>query len=366
MRDGEDPTPRGEGPVPSGGVPESGITRQNVSRRGLLKGVAAGAGLLGTGRALDNVVLGYGVVVGTNLREQDLGVLADRGFRPGRGSAIGGNGGTADSVTVRTGRYRVRLVEGGTTVAAFDSAGTDPGRARSIGAPHGLGEASAELARDLSEVAAGTHAFEFHGIDGFFERLRTAETRPYTAAALRRWPRSAAPGRVERFAGADPRDPEAVLEGLVSGFREHAHYDADRYVAGAIQDNVIMNAADLRAPFREPVDFEALLADDGGTGMFCYEFTHRSIEALHAVPAVDQGVPVIGARVHDARHKHVYTAVASVVRDEKANDLRVPMTFVDYTHSTMYDDAHARGLLGEGVEAYDDRHRATAIEWVPY
>jgi hypothetical protein len=42
------------------------------------------------------------------------------------------------------------------------------------------------------------------------------------------------------------------------------------------------------------------------------------------------------------------------------------MTFVDYTHSTLYDDFNARGLLGDGVEAYDDRHRATAIEWAPF
>jgi hypothetical protein len=179
---------------------------------------------------------------------------------------------------------------------------------------------------------------------------------------LRRWPWSADPELVARFVDADLAKPEPVLRGLASGFREHAHYDAGRYVAGAVQDNVIFGAANLRESFREPVGFRALLADDG-TGMFCYEFTNRSIEALHAVPAPEQRVPVIGARVMDTRHKHAYTAVASVVRD---GGLRVPMTFVDYTHATMYDDFNARGVLGEGLEAYDDRHRATAIDWRPF
>jgi hypothetical protein len=346
---GRDPTDgqREEGP-PAG---------RGVGRRSVLKGIAGAGALLGAGRSVDSILLGYGVIVGTNLREQDLGALADEGFHPG-GRSI-----PAGTHEIHAEPREVRIAEGGATVAAFDPVRTDPGDAEAIGAEHGLGGATSELARDLGALAAGDHAFEFHGIDGFFERVRGAEARPYTAGAMRRWHRTADPDRVERFVGASPGNPGAVVRGLASGFREHAHYDVARYLAGAVQDNVIMGAADLRAPFREPVGFGALLADDGGIGMFCYEFTHRSIEALHAVPAPDQAVPVIGARIIDDRHKHVYTGVASVVRD---GGLRVPMTFVDYTHSTMYDDANARGLLGEGVGAYDDRHRATAIEWTPF
>jgi hypothetical protein len=342
---------------PTDGQREEGAPAgREFGRRSVLKGIAGAGALLGAGRSVDNVLLGYGVLVGTNLREQDLGTLADEGFHPG-GQSI-----PAGTHEIHAGPREVRIAEGGATVAAFDPIRTDPGDARAIGTEHGLGGATSELARDLGTLAAGDHAFEFHGIDGFFERVR-AEARPYTAGAMRRWHRTADLDRVERFVGASPGNPGAVVRGLASGFREHAHYDVARYLAGAVQDNVIMGAADLRAPFREPVGFGALLADDGGTGMFCYEFTHRSIEALHAVPAPDQAVPVIGARIIDDRHKHVYTGVASVVRD---GGLRVPMTFVDYTHSTMYDDASARGLLGEGVGAYDDRHRATAIEWTPF
>ena len=343
---------------PTDGQREEGAPAgREFGRRSVLKGIAGAGAFLGAGRSVDSILLGYGVIVGTNLREQDLGALADEGFHPG-GRSI-----PAGTHEIHAGPREVRIAEGGVTVAAFDPVRTDPGDAEAIGAEHGLGGATSELAHDLGTLAAGDYAFEFHGIDGFFERVRGAEARPYTAGAMRRWHRTADPDRVERFVGTSPGNPGAVVRGLASGFREHAHYDVARYLAGAVQDNVIMGAADLRAPFREPVGFGALLADDGGIGMFCYEFTHRSIEALHAVPAPDQAVPVIGARIIDDRHKHVYTGVASVVRD---GGLRVPMTFVDYTHSTMYDDASARGLLGEGVGAYDDRHRATAIEWTTF
>jgi len=340
-----------------GGDPDPDGAEGGVTRRTALKGLAGVGALLGGGTSIDNVLLGYGVLVGTNLRKQDLGSLAGRGFRAGGGTIVSGEHGIA------AGPKAVRILDGSGTAASFDPSTTDPGEARAMGSDYGLGEASAKLARDLDAIASREHAFEFHDIDGFFERVEGAEARPYTAGALRRWPDSADPGRVDRFTDASPREPRAVLEGLVSGFRQHAHYDVGRYAAGAVQDNVIFGAVDLRAPFREPVGFEALLAEEGGTGMFCYEFTHRSIEALHAVPAPDQTIPAIGARVIDDRHKHVYTGVASVVRD---GGLRVPMTFVDYTHATMYDDFNARGILGDGLEAYDDRHRATAIEWSPF
>ncbi|PSQ13711.1 hypothetical protein BRD02_11795 [Halobacteriales archaeon QS_8_69_73] len=42
-------------------------------------------------------------------------------------------------------------------------------------------------------------------------------------------------------------------------------------------------------------------------------------------------------------------------------DLVVPMTFVDYTHSTLYDDFGVTSVAGPGLAAYDDRHRATHV-----
>lgn len=335
---------------------EDGDRGRGPGRRGVLKRIAGGVGLLGVGRAVDNALLGYGVVVGTNLREQNLGSLADRGFQPGGSPVLAGDLRTMmddDAVYVR---------DGSDVLAAFDPRETDAETAREIGVEHGVGDVTAELARDIGDIDAGDHTFEFHRLDQFFRRVRNAKARPHTAGALRRWPWSADPEFVARFVDTDLTKPDAVLRGLVSGFREHTHYDAGRYVAGAVQDNVIFGAADLRGSFQGSVGFQGLLADDT-TGMFCYEFTNRSIEALHAVPAPKQTVPTVGARVVDTRHKHAYTGVASVVRD---GGLRVPMTFVDYTHATMYDDFSARGLLGEGLEAYDGRHRASAIDWRPF
>ncbi len=76
-----------------------------------------------------------------------------------------------------------------------------------------------------------------------------------------------------------------------------------------------------------------------------------------------QHPPVLGAKVVDARHGHVYVGVASVVREN--GNLVIPMTFVDYRNSTLTDDLHLRWLLGEELTAYDERHRVTDIYWQP-
>jgi hypothetical protein len=39
------------------------------------------------------------------------------------------------------------------------------------------------------------------------------------------------------------------------------------------------------------------------------------------------------------------------------------MTFVDYTHTTLYDALDLTGIMGRGLAAYDDRHRATDVFW---
>lgn len=334
-------------------LPDVELTRRQALR------AAAGAGVtVGAAKAVDNVLVGYGTLVGTNLVAQaDSGALAsiaDEGLRPARGPRF------------RVGKYAVTV---GETVASVEGA---DGRlaerpltdlswewAADFGLPTPLGD----LVGDLGAIARDEHRFEFHRVDDFFDRATGAATRPLAVGALRRWP-TTDPQHVRAFTGADPAAPRAVLAGLVEGFRTHTYYDAPRYLAGSIQDNVIFGAADLRAPFRDPVGFGALITGGGQTGLFCYEFTHRSLEALHAVPATDQTVPVVGARVWDQRHKHVYTAVASVLRD--GGEVVVPMTFVDYTHTTLYDDANLRGLLGEGFEAYNRRHRASVVHWSPY
>lgn len=335
---------------------ERSLLDVEVTRRQALRGLVGGGAALGAAKAVDNVLIGYGELVGTNLVAQaasgELASLADAGLRPRQRTRISVG---PYSMTPLDGHVRVK--EGGRHVADHPFVDLQAAWA----ADHGLPGPLQRLAADLGAIARDEHAFEFLDVGSFFDRVRSTDSRPLAVDVHRRWPATDSE-HVRSFTGADPADPRAVLEGLVTGFREHTFYDVPRYLAGSIQDNVIFGAVDLRAPFRKPVDFEALAAD-GKTGLFCYEFTHRSLEAIHAVPALDQTVPVMGARVWDQRHKHVYTAVASVVRDDAG--LAVPMTFVDYTHTTLYDDANLRGLLGEGFEAYDERHRASVVHWRP-
>ena len=324
-----------------------------VSRRDALKAIAGGGLALGGAKAVDNVLVGYGVLTGTNLVDQDLAPLADEEFGPRAG------------FRVTAGAHEVLTTDGGVRIARDGEFVAEPAYASltvATGEEYSLPDALAGLLADLGAIARDEATFEFHGTDAFFDRIDGAEARPFATEAVRWWPGAGAEV-VSEFVDAEPADPQAVLDGLIGGFRHHTFYDVPRYAAGSVQDNVIFGAADLRAPFREPVDFESIV-DGPETGLFCYEFTYRSIEALHAVPAADQTVPVVGGAVIDDRHKHVYTAVSSLVREDGA--LRVPTTFVDYTHTTLYDDLRLRGVMGEGFEAYNRRHRATEINWNPY
>lgn len=333
---------------------------RDLDRRGALKLLGGGVATLAGAKAADNVLLGYGVVVGTNLREQDLAALARTGFGPAAGheTRVGGVRVGYDGGAVTA------TAPDGERLAALPVGATDPATAAEHDADLGLSAGPlAELTADLPAARAGAVDFEFHRTDTFFDRVRDADARPFTVGALRS-PlfRRVDPGLVRTFAGATPRDPPAVLEGLVAGFREHTSYDYERYLAGSVEDNVLFGSVDLRQHFESDTDFRALLAGEA-TGLFCYEFAWRSVEALHAVPAHHQSVPLVGTKVVDDRHKHVYTGLASALRED--GRLVVPMTFVDYTHATMYDDLALRGVLGEGLEAYGDRHRATAIPWSP-
>lgn len=330
-----------------------------VDRRTALKAFVGGGAVLGAGKAIDNVLIGYGTLTGTNLLAQaadgTLATIMDAGLAA-RGYAV-----TVGEYTVRTRPRDQRVILTGPTGResfAFTSDGA--AAARDADAAAGLDGLLEELVSDFAIIAAGEHVFEFYKVSEFFDRLDGATTRPHTVGALRGWP-PADPDAVAAFTDTAPTDPAATLTGLITGFREHTSYDIPRYLAGSIEDNVIFGAADLRSGFQQPVSFEAILAADS-PGLFCYEFTHRSIEALHSVPAFQQTPPMVGARVWDQRHKHVYTAVASALRDD---GLRIPVAFVDYTHTTLYDDLGLRGVLGEGFEAFNKRHRATVTHWRP-
>lgn len=327
----------------------------DVGRREALKLLGAGTAAVAGAKAADNSLLGYGVVVGTNLVDQDLAAVAGERFLRGEATvAAGGHELVVDDDVLR-------VPSGDATREPMDLTTATVAEARALEDELGLdGGPVAQLRADLRDVRAGEYAFDFLPYESFFERVEGARPRPYTVDLARGRSTGVDPATVAAFADVDPADPEAVVEGLVEPFRERTDYDVPRYLAGAVYFNLLMGTYDVRRYFRTPVTFEAIMEREQ-TGMFCQEYTERSIEALHAVPPTAQTVPVVGASVWDSRHKHVYTAVSSVVRD--GGELVVPTTFVDYTHTTLYDDFNLRGVLGEGLNAYDRRHRANEIYW---
>lgn len=322
-----------------------------MNRRTAL-GLLAGALGLAGGKAADNALLGYGVLVGTNLREQDLSALVAEDLEPAPFET------TVGDARVEFDGEALRVADG-TRERRLDLAATAAERAVEVDAEFGLpGGPLEQLAVDLPAIPDEA-TFEFAGYEAFFDRLDGANARPFTVEALRsrRWT-GVEPGTIERFTGASPTDPRAVVEGLADAFREHTAYDVPRYLAGSVEDNVLFGAVDLREHFASPTSFEAI--ERGETsGLFCWEYTYRSIEALQAAPAHRQSVPTFGCEVYDRRHGHVFTAIGSAVREDE--ELLVPMTFLDYSRSTWYDDFHLRWLLGDGLDAYGNRRRATAV-----
>jgi hypothetical protein len=335
----------------SGG--SSGTTRR-WSRRRVLGGI--GGGVFGAGAArVVYELLGFGTVTGTNLTEQELGPIARRDLEPSPfalslsdrrlvfdGTSVGLETGTGDRLATRP---------------VPDATRETPAR---VGTQTDPETRLGRLATDLDAIEAGRYTFEFTTNDAFFDRMRDAETRPGTVAALRsdRF-RRPSPETVRRFAGVAPRDPAALVAGLAEGFRRRTHFDTPRYVAGTVQDHLLGDAVPLRRHVRGETGFEGIV--EGSTGLYCYEYTLRSIEAFHVVAPHRQLTPVLGAYVSDRRHNHAFTGLASVVREN--GSLRIPMTFLDYGRSTMYDTYHLRGVFGDGVDAYDERHRASHISY---
>ena len=341
-------------------------------RRRRFLGLAGGGTLsIAGGVAVNNVLLGYGKITGTNLHEQDLAAVANEGLGPPAGRTVDVDG-TA-----------VELAETGLVVgedAIRWSASRD--EIEAVAAEHDLStEPLAQLVADVPRFRGADHEVRAAGVDAFFERAAAAEPRPHSVSALR-GPRvrDVPPDVVGEFTDVDPAEPEAIAYALVDAFREHTFYDAPRYVAGAIEDNVLRKAVDLREPFDSSSGFRAML-DGENRGTFCYDYVYRSMEAFHAVPAADQTVPVVAAYVRDSRHKHAFTLLATVLRGDEpeANgdasdgdagdrvdgdpELTLLLTFLDYTPTTT---AHSFGVtraVGDDPDAYTTGHRATEIVW---
>jgi len=332
----------------------------DLSRRRLLKWGAGGGLAYSIGQVVESVVLGYGTLVGTNLTEQaadgSLAELAGEGFQSRERYVA-----DLDGTTLRIENDQIAVSDGERVRRAVED--LEPTAAARIDERFGLSDRPvSELARDLPAVAAGEVAFTFHDAPGFFERLDGdgVTPRPFTTGVVRgpRY-RTPDPEVVEAFAGVDPARPRKLVDGLARAFRRRTDYDLPRYLAGAVYFNVLLGTVDVREPFREDVSMDAI-ADDGGR-LFCTEYTWRSIEAFHSVPARRQRRPVVAVEVLDDRHRHVYTGLASVVRVD--DRLEVAMTFLDYMHATLYDDFDLRGVLGDGEAGYTDRHRATDVIW---
>lgn len=332
---------------------DSSTTPGEYGRRRLLKLVGGGAFGLSVAR-VGYELTGFGTVTGTNVTEQHLGAIARRrldpsGFEVTRSDlhlAFDG-----ESLHLRTEDDHL------TTIPLVDA---EPSVAARRGAEYDLGESLRRLAADLDALRAGDVAVEVSGYDAFFDRLRSSQSRTLTVAALR-GPgfRRPDPEVLRQFAGCDPSDPRALVTGLAEGFSEQTHFDLSRYVAGNVQDHLLFDAVRLRSHLDEPTTFAAIR--DGQTGLYCWEYVLRSLEAFHAFAPHHQSTPVFGAIVRDRRHNHVFTGLASVVRE--GDVVCIPMTLLDYSHSTMYDNYRLRGVFGRGIDAYDQRHRVSDIRY---
>lgn len=315
-----------------------------MTRRQLLRHGVGGGVTIGVAKALHNTTVGYGHFgVGENLRTQDLAATARANFRVPRAAEMEVEG------------YEVALA-GESIRYRTDTEEWQDGRHPD--APDRV----AKFAADVDDLRAGAFTFAFTGVEEFFSSVPDAAVRAPAVEVLRGSNYARAdPAVVAEFVGTSPEDAEGLVRGLVPAFREHGRYDAPRYLAGSIDDNVLPVDADLRSPFRPSVRFDAIAESTAPVGLFCGEFTILANRAIRSVPATSQSPPLYGLIVRDRRHKHVYNGVGSVRRT--GDGLELPITFVDYTHTTVYDDFNLTRLLGSGFDAYTTRHRADMIAW---
>lgn len=325
-----------------------------MDRRSALKLLAGGGTVLGAAKAVHNSVLGFGIVSGTNLRQQDLWPLfADR-LRVDEYAATVGS----TSISVADDRLSI---EGPEADDALSIEGTTRAEAADVDDRYGVaGSPVEQLVTDLPRLREGDVRVEPSQYPAFFERLDESSPRAFSVGALRGRADTVDSATVERFTGTDPTDPERLVESLADAFRDHTYYDTPRFLAGSVEDNLLFGRVDLRARFESPTDFESLETGEN-SGLFCTELTRRAGDALHAVPAHEARVPVAAVYVRNHRHKHVYTGISSLIAE--GGDLVMPITFVDYRDATLHDDLRARRVLGEGLAAYDTRHRADDVYW---
>lgn len=319
-----------------------------LTRRQLLKAIGGTTAAIGAGR-VGYEYTGFGHISGTNLLEQSLAPLARRRLEP-----------TPMTVQLPGGmlqydgdRIEFHSVDGELLTSVSDD-GTDPDDTA------GLEDPVVHLLSDLHAIRSGDVSYEFLPYRQFFNRLEAVELRPLTVATLRgeRF-RKPSTETIRRFSGVDPYVTTRLLSGLAAGFRSRTFFDVPRYVAGVVETYLVFESVPLQSRFEEPTTIEAIMKRP--SGLYCAEYALRSVEAFHAVPPHRQTVPVFGGIVVDDRHNHAYTALGSVVRE--SDSLRVPMTFLDYFYSTLFDTLGVARVTGDGFGAYDEFHRATSIHY---
>lgn len=310
---------------------------------------------VGTAKAADNILIGYGNLSGTNLTQQNLVPIASAGFSPASFEI------QRDDTALIFDGAKIRLI-GTEYDETLSSTEGNTGVARKMDRHHSVfGTPALELVEDLTAFANGKFEFEFFSVSEFFSQVSEGTTRPYTALAFRGANRSSPQLSVIReFADVDPTAMKELIGGLADGFRQYTRYNTERYIARSIQFNLLLNTVSLDSPFTHQTAFEEIM-DGPKTPFLCWDFAERSIEAFHAVSPVRQDVPVIAGRVNDARHGHVYTALATVLR--LGSSLRIPVTFLDYRNAILFDSGPLSLVFDPDVGAFDARHRATRIRW---
>lgn len=131
-----------------------------VSRRDAVKAVVGGGFTIGAAKAVDNVLIGYGIIAGTNLIAQTksgtLALIAADELRVATGNQF-----MIDGYTVETSPDEVHIFEGGTlrTTVSIDETHAD--EARLIDDEYGLDGVIEELVTDITAIRASDLSFEF-------------------------------------------------------------------------------------------------------------------------------------------------------------------------------------------------------------
>lgn len=326
-----------------------------LNRRQLLTGI--GGGLLGGGiiGSIYNTTLGFGTGgSGTNLHQQaqneTLAGIAKRGLYPDHGSIWLDNDVllriTGDTVTVQ-------YADGSDTTFNLHS--------DNVPTENDLDVIIANLAEDLSDLRSGNFRFEFLSVNAFFDRVETVHLQPYTTGFLRR-------GTYQSSNGPHSDVPDEIIHEnshdqiyrLKDVFSERITYDIPRFITGAIDDNIFRRRTELRKRFSTETGLPAMY-EGTHARLLCDEIASIAQTILHLTAVDRQRPPLSVSVVHDYRHKHLFNGISTVQRTDRG--LSIPTTFVDYTYVTLITDLRLRWLLGDGLDAFDTRHRADNISW---